>query len=358
RWARASFVASIWRNGPPVGRIPGKPMAAEAAMPTNLPPQYFEAEKAFRQARTAQEKIDALENMLAIMPKHKGTDHLRGELRARIAKLTEEVERKSGGGRAQLHHVPKEGAGQVALVGPPNAGKSHLMSTLTGATPKVGPYPFTTQLPQPAMMPFENVQIQLVDLPPVADRGTPGWMRPALRYADLLLMVVDLSVDPLSDLDTILGELAAMRIEPVADEPEGNAGDLVVGKRSVLAGNKLDEPDAPANYELLEEVAAGRWPTIAVSAETGAGLGELRRLLFQRLGVIRVYTKPPGRDANMEEPTVLRAGSTVDDLAALIHKELHQKLKYGVLWGSGKFHGQRVGRQYVLHDGDIVELLA
>ncbi len=327
-------------------------------MPTNLPPQYFEAEKVYRQAKTPQEKIDALENMLAIMPKHKGTDHLRGELRARIARLTEEAERAQKSGRATPYHVKKEGAGQVALVGPPNAGKSQLLASLTAATPTVGPYPFTTQLPQPAMMPFDNVQVQLVDLPPVADQGTPGWMRPVLRYADLLMLVVDLSLDPLADLEVVERELSAMRIEPVTSAGGESSEDLVARKNAVLVGNKLDAPDAPENYELLELESGSRLPVIAVSAVAGTGLEDLKRLLFEHLEVVRVYTKPPGKEANLAEPTVLKKGSTVDDLAAVIHKEVREKLKYAVLWGSGKFQGQRVGRQYVLEDGDVVELLA
>jgi uncharacterized protein len=329
-------------------------------MPTNLPPQYFEAEKVYREAKTPQEKIEALENMLAIMPKHKGTDHLRGELRARIAKLTDEAERKKGAGRTQLYHVPKEGAGQVALVGPPNVGKSQLMASLTDADPKVGPYPFTTQLPQPAMAPYENVLVQLLDLPPVMENGTPGWMRPALRYADLLAIIVDLSVDPLSDLGTVESELGAMRIRPVASiQEEDEVGEeMVVKKKAVLVGNKADEKDADVGFELLELESAGRLPVARVSAVDGTGLEDFKRLLFERLEVIRVYTKPPGKEANLAEPTVLPVGSTIDDLASLIHKELREKLKYAVLWGSGKFGGQRVGRQYVLEDGDIVELLA
>jgi len=329
-------------------------------MPTNLPPQYFEAEKAYRQARTPQEKIEALENMLAIMPKHKGTDHLRGELRARMARLTEEMERRSAGGRAQLYHVPREGAGQVALIGPPDSGKSQLIAILTGAPVKVAPYPFTTQLPQPAMMPYENIQIQLVDLPPVAEQATPGWVRPILRNADLLAMVVDLAGDPADGLEMLLAEIAAMRIQPVKPAEGGAEAEpgATVRKGAVLVGSKLDEPGAADNLELLEIAAEGRWPLVAVSAANGKGLEELRRLLFQGLRVIRVYTKPPGREANMAEPTVLKEGATVGDLAAIIHKELHEKLKYAVVWGSGKFQGQRVGRSYVLEDGDVVELLA
>ena len=327
-------------------------------MPTNLPPQYFEAEKAFRQAKTPQEKIEALENMLAIMPKHKGTDHLRGELRARIAKLSEEMERRRSGERAQPYHVPKEGAGQVALVGLPNSGKSQLLATLTGANPKIAPYPFTTQLPQPAMMPFENVLVQLVDLPPVAKEGTPGWMRAVIRHADLLLLLVDLSTDPFGELDVIMDELSLMRIKLAESAEQLDDDPLAVRKKSVLVGTKLDQADAAENYKLLELEWAGRVPMVAVSAVKGTGLEELKRLVFKQLEVIRVYTKPPGREANRAEPTVLKRGSTVDDLAVLIHKELREKLKYAVVWGSGKFNGQRVGRQHVLEDGDIVELLA
>lgn len=328
-------------------------------MPTNLPPQYFEAEKAFRRAKTPQEKIEALENMLAIMPKHKGTDHLRGELRARIAKLTDEAEQqRKGGGRAQLYHVPKEGAGQVALVGPPNSGKSQIVATLTGASPKIGPYPFTTQLPQAAMMPFENVQVQLVDLPPVVEHGTPGWMRPVLRNADALALVVDLSQDPLGDYAGLLKELEGMRIEPVGAEPPPDPEDLMLHKTTVLVANKLDASDVAESLELLQMETEGRLPLVAVSGVSGAGLEMLRRQLFQCLGVIRVYTKPPGKEANLAEPTVLKRGSTVDDLAGMIHKDIREKLRYGVLWGSGKFGGQRIGRQQVLEDGDIVELIA
>lgn len=328
-------------------------------MPTNLPPQYFEAEKAFKQAKTPQEKIAALENMLAIMPKHKGTDHLRGELRARIAKLTDEMEQqRHGAGRTQLHHIPKEGAGQVALVGPPNGGKSQLVASLTGATPKVGPYPFTTQLPQAAMMPFENVLVQLVDLPPVVDQGTPGWMRPVLRYADLLLLVVDLSVDPLSEYEGLIAETRAMRILPVDRESAQEEDIGTAQKRAIVVGNKLDMPDSADNLELLQAEVGGAMPLFGVSAVSGEGLEELKLEVFRRLNVIRVYTRPPGKEPNMAEPTVLPAGSTVDDLAMLVHKDIHEKLRYAVLWGSGKFSGQRIGRPHVLNDGDVVELIA
>jgi ribosome-interacting GTPase 1 len=335
----------------------------DVPVPANLPPQYFEAEKLYRQAKTPQEKIEALEQMLAIMPKHKGTDHLRGELRARIARLSEEAERRRGP-RSQLYVVKKEGAGQLALVGPPNAGKSQLLAALTGAQPKIGPYPFTTVLPMPAMMPYENVWVQLVDLPPVGDEGMEPWMRALVRQADAMLLLVDLAGDPLSQLEMLLRDLEAARIEPVAPRSErGPAGEegLHVRLPAVVAANKLDLPDGPETYELFLELVRAEHdmslPIYAISAQSGAGLEELKRALYAALDVVRVYTRPPHGKPDFTAPTILPRGSTVEDLAAKIHKDLQANLKYALVWGSTKFDGQRVGRDYVLADGDVVELV-
>ena len=330
-------------------------------MPANLPPHYYEAEKVYRQAKTPAEKIEALETMLAIMPKHKGTDHLKAELRARIAKLTHEAERQAGGAaRAQLYAVRKEGAGQVALVGLPNAGKSQLLASLTGASPKVADYPFTTQLPQPAMMPVENVQTQLVDLPPIVAGAIPPWQRALIRQADLVLLVVDLSQDPLSEWATLDQELTVMRIALVApDSRLDGAAEGTIPKKALIAATKCDAPEAGDNLALLELEVAGRLPILPVSGATGAGLDEFRRRVFKALDVIRVYTKPPGKPVDRAKPFVLKRGSTIDDLADHIHHELREKLRYAVLWGaSSKFSGQRVGRQHVLEDEDAVELFA
>lgn len=329
-------------------------------MPTNLPPQYFEAEKAYRQARSAAEKIEALETMLAVMPKHKGTDHLKADLRARIARLTQEAQRQAGGAtRARLYDVPREGAGQVALVGLPNAGKSALLAALTDASPKVADYPFTTQLPQPAMMPVENVQIQLVDLPPLVPDATPPWHRALIRQADLLLLVVDASGDSLDDWTTLLAELRRLRIEPVTPRSALPESVEAIPKPAQLVATKADRSEAPENVELLKLDVDDRLPLLAVSATDGTGLDELRRRAFAALDVIRVYTRPPGRPPDRAKPFVLKRGSTVEDLADLIHHELREKLKYAILWGgSGKFGGQRISRRHVLHDEDVVDLFA
>ena len=329
-------------------------------MPTNLPPQYFEAEKAYRQARSPTEKVEALETMLAIMPKHKGTDHLKADLRARIAKLTQEAQRQAGGAsRAQLYEVRNEGAGQLALVGLPNVGKSALMAVLTHATPKVADYPFTTQLPQPAMMAVDNVNIQLVDLPPVIPGDTPPWHRALIRKADLLLLVVDVSGDPLDEWTTLLTELSRMRIEPIAPGGDAPANTETIEKQALLVGTKADRPDASDLLELLNLEVDGRLPVVAVSTTDGSGLEELRRRSLAALDVIRVYTKPPGKPADRSKPFVLKRGSTIEELADLIHHELREKLKYALLWGaSGKFGGQRISRHHQLEDEDVVELFA
>ncbi len=329
-------------------------------MPANLPPQYYEAEKVYRQAKTPAEKIEALENMLAIMPKHKGTDHLRGELRARIARLAEEAERRQGTGRSQLYRVRKEGAGQAVLLGLPNSGKSLLLASLTGATPRVADYPFTTQDPLPAMMPFENVQVQLVDLPAVNTQADHPWMRSLVRAADLLLLVVDLSQDPLADLEAVLSEVAAMRVEAVGQRVESASEDgIVLRKRALVVGTKLDVPDSEDNYQLLEMEYRSRFPTIAVSPTTGTGLEELKRRIWEDLGLVRVYTRAPGKQADLTQPVTLPRGSSVEDVAESIHKEIRQKLKYAQVWGSSvKFQGQRVSRSHVVTDGDVIELFA
>ena len=327
-------------------------------MPANLPPQYYEAEKAYRQARSAVEKIEALETMLAIMPKHKGTDHLKGELRAKIARLQEEGDRRAGGARSELYRVRKEGAGQVALVGPPNVGKSQLLAAVTSASPKVAEYPYTTQVPLPAMLPFENIQIQLVDLPPIDQQSSSAWMRTIIRQADLLLLMVDLSGDPLTELENILEELASMRVQPVdlGEEPSLTE-EMVSRKRVLVVANKLDSPDAEEALELLRIECEGRFPLVAASVSAGLGLEELKRAIFECLSIVRVHTKAPGQKVDLSDPVVLPKGSTVEDVAAAIHKEIGQKLRYAQIWGSSKFSGQRVGRQHVVEDGDIVELV-
>ena len=324
-------------------------------MPANLPPQYFDAEKKFREAKTPVEKAAALEAMLAIMPHHKGTDKLRADLRRRLSKLKEEQESRKGGSRGALFNVKREGAGQVALVGTPNAGKSQLLAALTHAEPEIADYPFTTQMPQAGMMSFENIQIQLVDLPPLTADHTEPWAFIIMRNADCLLLLLDLGQDPVSELETIREVLRGQRIA-LRGDAEGDAEPDSFIKRYLLVGNKGDLPTARENAAIFKEFYGERFPLVVISAKEGKDVNGLRQQLFSLLDILRVYSKRPGREADPKAPIILKQGSTVLDLAKEIHKDFVSKLQYARLWGSGRFDGQRVQRDYILHDGDIIEL--
>jgi len=323
-------------------------------MPANLPPQYFEAEKAFRQAKSPEEKIAALEEMLAIMPKHKGTDHLRAELRGRIAKLTQLATKKSGAHRASMA-IEKEGAAQIAVVGLPNAGKSQLVTGITNASPAVAEYPFTTQTATPGMMAFENIQIQLVDTPPLAPQPVEWWLRHMLIRADALLIVVDLNKAPLAQIEDITAKLEEIRIvtgDRKAEESEA----VLYQKKALIIGSKLDLDNTSENYTALKNKYEGQLPIIAISAKEGIGLEELKREIYRMLDIIRVYTKTPRQKPDFNDPIILNKGNTLEDAAASVHKDFAQKLKYARIWGSGKHDGVMAKRDHVLQDGDVIEL--
>ncbi len=313
-------------------------------MPANLPPQYLEAEKKFRLAKNAADKIIALEEMLAIMPKHKGTDHLRAELRRRIAKLTQASEKKAATQRASML-IDKEGAAQVVVIGLPNAGKSQLVSSVTNASPTVAEYPFTTHTATPGMMEFENIQIQLIDTPPLTEQPIEWWLPHMIRRADALLVVVDLSNAPLAQVEAIFIELESRKIVVREDKV-----------KALIVGNKLDVANASENYLALKNKYERQLPIIAVSAKEGVGLEELKREIYQMLDIIRVYTKAPGRKPDFTDPIILEKGSTLEDAAASVHKDFRAKLKYARIWGSGKHDGVMAKRDHILQDGDIIEL--
>ncbi|MGD0780177.1 MAG: GTPase [Dehalococcoidales bacterium] len=323
-------------------------------MPANLTPQYLEAEKNYRAAKTTQEKIAWLEEMLAVMPKHKGTDHLRAELRTKIANLSKSMDKKAATAHTSMK-IEKAGAAQVAVIGRPNTGKSQIVAAITNARPTVAAYPYTTQSATPGMMHFENVQIQLIDTPPLGEQPPEWWLLNIIRRADALLIVVDLSQDALTQADALITVLKEKNIGfGKAPETENDEESLVNYKKALLVGNKADlDPDGH-NYQDIKEMYGGTLPTIAINA-TG-NLDELKKKVFEMLDVMRVYTKTPGNKPDMTDPIILERGSTLEMAAMAIHKSFAQRLKYARIWGSGKFDGIMVKRDHVLQDGDIIEL--
>lgn len=324
-------------------------------MPANLPPQYFEAERKFREAKTIDEKISALEKMLAIMPKHKGTEKLQAQLKRKIAKLEEERFRSTGSKRGFSQLIKREGAGQIAIVGLPNCGKSTLLSRLTNAKPDIADYPFSTRSCLAGMMPYENIMIQLIDTPPLMFEAAEGFLSGQLRYADALCIIIDLTDDVRTQYELIIEELKQWKIGILGMLNETPQEGSVI-KRAVVAGNKLDENIPAEVLNTFLGLGNEKIPCIAISAKKGIGLEDLKTHMFNVLDIIRVYTKSPGKKPRMDQPLILKRNSTVEDVARSIHKDFLEKLLYARIWGKKVFDGQKVKRDYVLEDGDIVEL--
>ena len=326
-------------------------------MPANLTPQYLEAEAKFKQAKTAPEKIKALEVMMAVIPKHKGTEKIRGQLKSRMAKLKEELQKRPTLSKAeQAYNIKKEGAAQVVLLGLPNSGKSSLFSQITHAFSEVADYPFTTQRPVPGMMRFENLQFQFVDTPPIQlDHIEPGFPN-LIRNADALLLVIDLIDDPGFQMEILLEELNRMRIKIFGKGPIPaiEVGWAPLG--TLILGNKCDLKNAMEEYQAFKSRFGDNLLILPISAREGMNIDELKKEVYQLLDIIRVYTKAPGKEPDFREPVILKKGSTVGDVALSIHKDFAAKLRYAKIWGSGKFDGQMVKRDFQVNEGDVIEL--
>ena len=346
-------------------------------MPTNVTPEYKKTEEAYRKAREPKDRLECLKQMLSTIPKHKGTEHLQADIKSRIKDLTEELAgpRKGGKRGGPALTIRAEGAAQLALLGPPNSGKSALHQRLTGSRAQSGPGSFITQFPEPGMLGYEDIAFQLLDLPSMSPDHSPPWIASALQTADAALLVVDLS-DPacVEHVQFILDTLGEKKISLSARWP-GRASDTGGGSAeggaaaaeddpfrielpTLLLANKSDLAPDPEEVAALEELLAVDFPALRVSAETGLGLGELAPWLFSALAIMRVYTKAPGKETERDRPFTVRRGDTVLDVARLVHKDIAESFRYGRLWGSGVFDGQQVGADHRVADGDVVELHA
>ena len=346
-------------------------------MPANLTADYRKAEEAFRQARDPKDRLDCLKEMLRTIPKHKGTDHLQADIKSRIKDLTGDLAGPGKGAKraGPIHSIRAEGAAQIAMIGPPNAGKSSLHARLTGSKTDIGPYPLTTRQPIPGMLPFEDTHIQLIDLPPVSADFMESWIVNAVQPADGALLVVDLS-DPecVDQIPSIFQRLTEKKIflkeqwpgfppigrlkpdHPNVVPPDDEFDPFHLELPTLLTANKSDLDSGPDEVKILEELLDLRFPAVACSAITGQGCDEIGALLFKGLQIVRVYTKTPGKPFKREKPFTVRAGQTILDVAQLVHKDFAQGLRYARVWGGDVFDGQQVGPEHVVADGDIVEL--
>lgn len=317
-------------------------------MPANLTPQYYAAEEAYKKTKTTEEKIEALQNMLAMIPKHKGTEKLQGDLKKKLAVLRKEgTKKKSGKSSYNPFYIERQGAGQVVLVGFPNTGKSSLVGALTRAKVKAADYPFSTSVPQAGMMPYENVYIQLVDTPPITEDMVPPGLLGTIREADALVILIDASADDcLEQLDITLNFLKEKNVIPEDLEDDSFP--------YLITANKVEMKNSEDNMEIIKEMYPGL--TIYEISVLEGDLEFLRELIYKAVDVIRIYSKAPGQKPDKEKPFTLKKGGTILDFAEAIHRDFPDKLRNAYVWGSTKFDGQAVAKDYVLADGDIVEL--
>ncbi len=365
-------------------------------MPANVTPEYLEAKEKYRLANSPEEQMAALQEMLRTIPKHKGTEKMQADIKKRISQTKEEIQKsKSKGAQRQkpVYAIDRQGAGRVVLAGPPNAGKSALINALTNAETEVAQYPFTTGVPQPAMMPYENVQVQLIDLPPLHPDMSPPWLTGLLKSADSVLLVLDLGDDDLlSTADTALTmlqdknvNLTPAFVEPIDDfgliipagvkektatekerEELNGDGDLFDESGNLqnqrpqsafIVGNKNDTAGADFRLDLLLDMY-DEFPVLTVSAREKQAIEPLKKLIWLSLGKIRVYSKPPRKEPHYDRPFVVEQGTTVIEFARVVHKDFAENFKFAKAWSDRTFDGQRVGQDFVLRDGDVIELHA
>jgi len=328
-------------------------------MPANLTPQYLKAEEEYRRAATLEDEIRCLQVMLQEIPKHKGTDHLQADLKSKLAKAKRELAtEKSSGRKSRGLRIPRQGAGTAVLLGGPNAGKSQLICSLTRATPEVAPYPFTTQVPTPAMMPWQDVAVQLIDTPPITRDYMDPYVHGLVRGAELVLLLVDLGSDAgIEQCQDVLDHLGGTKTRLAAQSSLDERDVGLSYTRTFLVPNKIDLAEAAGRLELLHELCPLDFSEFVISASRGIGLEPLREAIYRAMDILRIYSKlPTAKEPDRDRPFTLRRGSTLLELAGQVHKDFVKGLKFARVWGEAVHDGTVVKGDYVLHDGDVVEL--
>jgi hypothetical protein len=337
-------------------------------MPANLTPQFYEARERFHRASTNDDKVKALEEMLRTIPKHKGTDKMQANIKKQLSKVkADSIKQASQGKQKPFWIIDKQGAARIVLVGAANTGKSSFLQAVTNAKSTIADYPFTTQKPIPGMAIHKHVQFQIIDLPPY-NSSSPGWMNEVIRTSDLILMFLDMSSDNvLSQLEETINTFKGNNINIISPletedvEEEIDDEELFIdanSRNTIIIGNKFDSNECNEIFELFLEyknMLEVELPIHNISCTENLYINDLLDNIFNYLHIIRAYTKAPGTEPNFEEPVALRKGATLIDLAMEIHKDFANKLNFAKVWGKNTFDGQKVSKDYVICDGDIVE---
>lgn len=329
-------------------------------MPANLSPDYMAAERKYKEAKDADEKLRCLEEMYATIPKHKGTEKMQADIKHKISSLKEHIEdARQRGKKGFSYRIPREGCGQVVLVGAPNSGKSSILKALSNAEPVIAPYPYTTHTPLPGMVPYKDVKMQMIDLPPISETHTEHWLSDLIKAADVIICVVNMQADdPIEEFNEVRRVLENFKIALVnnKDECAQNYDFRFLRKKTLLAASKVDSHEQLEIFEIFKEMLDVKFDVLPISVEKGIGLDVFSETAYKYLNKIRIYSKAPGKPADMNSPFTIPSGSTLIDFAQTVHQDFAQNLKFARIWGSGRFDGQQISHDFVLHDGDIVEL--
>jgi ribosome-interacting GTPase 1 len=328
-------------------------------MPANLTPQYSKAEEEYRRAQSAAERLEILERMLVLIPKHKGTEKLQADLKTKLKETREElaVEKAAPKAVGKVYRFPRQGAGTIVIIGGPNAGKSRLLKEFTKAEPEVAPYPFTTREPLPGMMAWEDIVVQLVDTPPFTQHQFEPALLNLVRTADLVLLAFDGSSDDAPEETAAVLQPFSQRHTFLAERTgfdEDDFSKLLVKTRLVVT--RAADPSVADRLDFLREITPIPFPVLTVDFDDPTSREALRNGIVAALELIRLYTKTPGKPADYSSPFTLPVGGTVEDLAGKIHRDLGEKVKSAKVWTFGSSDSRTVGKDHALADRDLVEL--